>query len=86
MNSIVLFFKIQNRLTKGGIRPTAEVENEGVDLPEMGVLAYPTFYGSSPHVERCTATATGMLLPVLGSIAVVRPVTGPCTVRSTWMV
>ena len=45
------FFKIQNALTKGGIRPTAEVELQGVDLPEMGVLAYPSFFGSSPHVE-----------------------------------
>jgi Amt family ammonium transporter len=44
------FFKIQNALTKGGIRPTAEVELGGVDVPEMGVLAYPEFYGSSPQV------------------------------------
>jgi hypothetical protein len=28
---------------KGGIRPTAEVEMQGVDLPEMGVLGYPEF-------------------------------------------
>jgi ammonium transporter, Amt family len=34
------FFKIQNALTKGGIRPTAEVEEGGIDLPEMGVIAY----------------------------------------------
>jgi Amt family ammonium transporter len=46
-----LFFFIQNKLTKGGIRPTREVELEGVDIPEMGVLAYPSFYGSSQHVE-----------------------------------
>jgi Amt family ammonium transporter len=45
------FFRIQNALTKGGIRPTEETELEGMDIPEMGVLAYPTFYGSSPHVE-----------------------------------
>ncbi len=45
------FFAIQNKLTKGGIRPTAEVELQGADLPEMGVLAYPSFYGSSQHVE-----------------------------------
>jgi Amt family ammonium transporter len=37
------FFKIQNALMKGGIRPTAEVELAGVDIPEMGVLAYPEF-------------------------------------------
>jgi Amt family ammonium transporter len=37
------FFKIQNAIMKGGIRPTAEVELGGVDIPEMGVLAYPDF-------------------------------------------
>src|SRR5438132_5925937 len=41
---------------------------------------------SSPQVERCTETATGMVCPVAGSTAVVRPFTGPCTVRSIWMV
>jgi Amt family ammonium transporter len=35
------FFKIQNALTKGGIRSSREDEIEGLDLPEMGVLAYP---------------------------------------------
>ncbi len=45
------FFFIQNKLMKGGIRPTREIELEGVDLPEMGVLAYPEFYGSSRHVQ-----------------------------------
>ena len=34
------FFKIQNAIMKGGIRPTAEVEIEGMDMHEMGVLAY----------------------------------------------
>jgi Amt family ammonium transporter len=34
------FFKIQNAIMKGGIRPTAEVEEQGMDIPEMGVLAY----------------------------------------------
>ncbi len=37
------FFKIQNKMMKGGIRPTAEVELQGLDLPEMGVLAYDNF-------------------------------------------
>jgi Amt family ammonium transporter len=46
-----LFFYIQNKVMKGGIRPTREVELQGVDIPEMGVLAYPSFYGSNPHVE-----------------------------------
>jgi ammonium transporter, Amt family len=37
------FFKIQNALTKGGIRSSEEDEVAGLDLPEMGVLAYPEF-------------------------------------------
>ena len=37
------FFKLQNKLMKGGIRPTAEMEIEGMDMPEMGALAYPEF-------------------------------------------
>lgn len=55
------FFKIQNKVTKGGIRPTAEIELEGVDIPEMGALAYPEFHlhrdrlsghgGGSPTLE-----------------------------------
>jgi Amt family ammonium transporter len=39
------FFKIQNKLTKGGIRSAEEDEISGLDLPEMGVLAYPEFSG-----------------------------------------
>ena len=35
--------KIQNTVMKGGIRPTAEVELMGMDMPEMGALAYPEF-------------------------------------------
>src|SRR5439155_1276424 len=41
---------------------------------------------SSPKVERCEETATGTDRPVPGSMAVVRPITGPWTVRSIWMV
>jgi len=37
------FFKIQDALTKGGIRSEAEHEIGGLDLPEMGALAYPEF-------------------------------------------
>ena len=40
------FFSIQNKLTKGGIRSAEEDEIAGLDLPEMGVLAYPEFTGS----------------------------------------
>ncbi len=43
------FFKIQNSLTKGGIRVSEEEELLGVDIPEMGVLAYPEFTG--PAIE-----------------------------------
>jgi Amt family ammonium transporter len=38
-----LFFKIQNAVMKGGIRPPADMEIGGMDLPEMGALAYPEF-------------------------------------------
>ena len=41
-----LFFKIQNAVTKGGIRSDAGEEEAGLDLPEMGILAYPDFAGT----------------------------------------
>ncbi len=34
------FFKIQNSITKGGIRSAEDDEINGLDLPEMGVRAY----------------------------------------------
>ncbi len=37
------FFKIQDMLTSGGIRSEEADEIEGLDLPEMGVSAYPAF-------------------------------------------
>ncbi len=37
------FFKIQNAVMKGGIRSTEADELVGLDMPEMGVLAYPEF-------------------------------------------
>jgi Amt family ammonium transporter len=40
------FFALQNKFTKGGIRSKAEDEVVGLDLAEMGVLAYPEFSGS----------------------------------------
>lgn len=52
------FFRIQNKLTKGGIRPTADVELAGLDLPEMGVLAYPEFDGSSPSMPASKGAGT----------------------------
>ena len=44
------FFKIQNAMTKGGIRSAEEAELVGLDLPEMGVLAYPEFGGHGGFV------------------------------------
>jgi Amt family ammonium transporter len=61
-----LFFKIQNALTPGGIRSDPDEEMEGLDLPEMGVLAYPEFYGSSPMVE---TTQNGHVVPVPEPVA-----------------
>ena len=37
------FFKLQNAFMKGGIRPPAEEELAGLDMAEMGALAYPEF-------------------------------------------
>jgi Amt family ammonium transporter len=46
------FFKLQNKFMKGGIRPPAEMELAGMDLPEMGMLAYPDFVGThTPGLE-----------------------------------
>jgi Amt family ammonium transporter len=40
---VYAFFKIQNALMKGGIRPTQDIELQGLDIPEMGAVAYPDF-------------------------------------------
>jgi len=55
------FFKIQNSLTKGGIRSEVADELLGLDIPEMGAVAYPEFHlhegeiagpgGGSPTIE-----------------------------------
>ena len=55
------FFKIQNAVTKGGIRSDEADEIAGLDIPEMGALAYPEFHlhegevtghgGGSPTME-----------------------------------
>lgn len=37
------FFRVQDAVMKGGIRPTEEDELAGLDAVEMGVLAYPEF-------------------------------------------
>lgn len=53
------FFRVQDALTKGGIRPTEEDELVGLDLPEMGVLAYPDFlgHGGVPSTDGAPAPA-----------------------------
>ena len=45
--SAYLFFKLSDRLTKGGIRSDEETELAGLDVPEMGVEGYPDFPGSA---------------------------------------
>ncbi len=41
-----VFFKILDKIM--GLRVTAEEEIQGLDLPQMGTLAYPDFSGSAP--------------------------------------
>jgi Amt family ammonium transporter len=57
-----LFFKIQNAVMKGGIRPAAEMEIEGMDIPEMGALAYPEFERAIEQVDTEMGTR-----PIVGS-------------------
>jgi len=65
MGAIVFaFFKIQNALTKGGIRSDEQDEIEGLDLPEMGVLAYPEFNVSSSFGGDSAGIATKSKEPV----------------------
>jgi ammonium transporter, Amt family len=52
------FFRIQNAIMKGGIRPPAEEELAGLDLPEMGVLAYPEFHPAEVPVVGNGSTPT----------------------------
>lgn len=40
------FFKLSQKVFKGGIRSDAADEIAGLDIPEMGVLAYPDFSGT----------------------------------------
>jgi Amt family ammonium transporter len=46
------FFKIQNALMKGGIRSVEAEEIAGLDLPEMGAMAYPEFVELDVVAER----------------------------------
>jgi ammonium transporter, Amt family len=45
------FFSVQNKMTKGGIRSAEADEIAGLDIPEMGVLAYPEFSMSNDKVS-----------------------------------
>ena len=47
--SAYLFFKLSDRFTEGGIRSDEETELAGLDVPEMGVEAYPDFAGAGGH-------------------------------------
>jgi len=56
------FFKVQSMVTKGGIRSDEDDEVAGLDLPEMGLLAYPEFgvgggYGSGEVVPTKVSAA-----------------------------
>ena len=52
------FFKIQNSWTNGGIRVSEEEELLGVDIPEMGVLAYPEFTGPAIEADEETVSSS----------------------------
>jgi ammonium transporter, Amt family len=49
------FFFLQNKLTKGGIRSDEADEIAGLDLGEMGVLAYPEFEKAKSDLKTVTA-------------------------------
>jgi ammonium transporter, Amt family len=53
------FFKLQHALMKGGIRPDADVELQGMDIPEMGVFAYvDDIVGGASDGERAPVTTS----------------------------
>jgi len=67
------FFKIQNALTKGGIRSSEADEIAGLDRPEMGVLAYDNLQireidvvGLDPVDDRVLVTAGESPDPTIG--------------------
>jgi Amt family ammonium transporter len=64
--SFYVFFKVQDAIM--GIRVPAEVEIAGLDLPEMGALAYPEFQitGGSSFVE---SSASGPTPLTVGAVA-----------------
>jgi Amt family ammonium transporter len=56
-----VFFKIQHAIM--GIRVPAEVEIAGLDMPEMGALAYPEFTLSSGYASPSLGTGGGATIP-----------------------
>ena len=67
------FFKIQNALTKGGIRSEEADEVAGLDRPEMGVLAYDNLQireidvvGADPTQDRVLVSAGESPDPTIG--------------------
>jgi Amt family ammonium transporter len=58
------FFAIQNAVTKGGIRSAEDDELMGLDLPEMGVLAYPEFTGSHTAHGQTPFSGSGVEDPI----------------------
>ncbi len=46
------FFKLSNVIFKGGIRSNPDEEVAGLDLPEMGILAYPDFAGTHESLSQ----------------------------------
>ncbi|HET7718355.1 MAG TPA: hypothetical protein VFK43_00215, partial [Acidimicrobiales bacterium] len=58
------FFAIQDKVTKGGIRSAEEHELMGLDLPEMGVLAYPEFTGSHTSHGATPFSGSGVEDPI----------------------
>ncbi len=62
------FFKFQDEVMKGGIRPTEEVEMAGMDLAEMGALAYDNLVGQRVgHRGQRRRRASAFGWPVTGS-------------------
>jgi Amt family ammonium transporter len=60
--SAFVFFKVQSLFMR--LRPTAEEELAGLDLPEMGALAYPDFQqldATSPGMSRALGTAAAFV-------------------------
>jgi Amt family ammonium transporter len=62
------FFALQNKVTKGGIRSTEEDELMGLDLPEMGVLAYPEFMGSHTSHGSTPFSGSGVEDPISAEV------------------